>query len=136
MHLENYFEHNADIGIIGRGETIESCFADAARVMFSIISDISKVHLTQIITLNFEEEDLELALVTWLNLLIAKSQEHHLIFGDFRLKRDGKFWKATVSGEKWRQDLERRVEIKGVTLTALCVKKVDHMWEARCVVDV
>ncbi|TAK73671.1 MAG: archease [Gammaproteobacteria bacterium] len=133
---ENYFDHDADIGIIGHGESLESCFADAARVMFSLMTDLSHVHLIQIITFEFEEAEVELAFVTWLNLLIAKAQEHHLIFGDFRLKREGTHWHATVSGEKWREGLERGIEVKGATLTMLSVKKVDHLWEAKCIVDV
>lgn len=134
--MDNYFDHDADIGIIGRGESIEKCFADAARVMFLLMVDVPNVRPTQIITFEFEEEDLELALVIWLNLLLAKAQEHHLMFGDFRLKREGKHWQATVAGERWRKNIERGIEVKGATLTMLVVKKVDHLWEARCVVDV
>lgn len=134
--VEKYFDHDADMGIIGRGQSVETCFADAAKTMFALMSDLSEVHLTQIITFEFEEEDIELALVTWLNLLIAKAQEHRLIFADFRLKRDGKIWKGTASGEKWRDNIERGIEVKGATLTMLSVKKIDHIWEARCVVDV
>lgn len=134
--IEHYFDHDADIGIIGRGESIEACFIDAARVMFNLTVDTSKVHLTQIITFEFEEEDIEYAFVTWLNLLIAEAQEHQLMFGDFRLKRDGKKWQATISGEPWRKNIERGIEVKGATLTMLSVKNVNHVWEARCVVDV
>lgn len=133
---QNYFDHDADIGIIGRGDTIESCFAQTASTMFSLMVDVSSVHLIQIITFDFEEEDIELALVTWLNLLLAKAREHQLIFGDFRLKREGKIWKAIVSGEPWRDNMERGIEVKGATLTMLSVKKINHLWEARCVVDV
>ena len=133
---DNYFDHDADIGIIGRGETIESCFANAASVTFSLMADLSNVHPLQIITFEFEEADIELAFVTWLNLLIAKAYEHNIIFCDFRLKHEGNLWKATVSGEKWRDDIERGIEVKGATLTMLSIKKVDHHWEARCVVDV
>ncbi len=133
---ENYFDHDADIGIIGRGETIENCFANTARVMFALMADIEKIHQIQIITFEFEEEDRELALVTWLNLLLAKAQEHQLIFGDFRLKHEGSLWKATVAGEPWRDNIERGIEVKGATLTMLSVRKVDHSWEARCIVDV
>lgn len=136
METQNYFDHDADIGIIGRGESIELCFANTAKSMFALMADLSKVALTQIITFEFEEADLELALVTWLNLLIAKAQEHHLIFADFRLKHEGNSWKATVSGEKWRQEIERGIEVKGATLTMLSVKKIEHYWEARCIVDV
>lgn len=133
---ENYFDHDADIGIIGRGENAEACFADAARVMFSLTADLKAVHLTQIITFEFEEADLEIALITWLNTLLAKAQEHQLVFGDFRLKHEGKYWKATVSGEKWRDGIKRGIEVKGALLTMLSVKKLDHLWEARCVLEV
>jgi SHS2 domain-containing protein len=134
--LENYFDHDADIGIIGRGNTVENCFEDAAFSMFSLMADLSHIHQIEIITFEFEEEDVDLALVTWLNLLLAKSHEHQLIFGDFRLKRDEKKWKAIISGEPWRSDLERGIEVKGATLSMLSVKKIDHIWEARCIVDV
>lgn len=132
----NYFDHDADIGIIGHGETIEICFANIAHNMFALMADISKINPLQIITFDFEEEDLELALVTWLNLLITKSQEHHLMLCDFRIKKENKVWKATAAGEKWRNSMERGIEIKGATLTMLSVKKIEHLWEARCVVDV
>ena len=134
--IENYFDHNADIGIIGRGESIELCFANAAFVMFSLMADISNVHQIQIITFEFEEADQEQALVTWLNLLLAKAKAHNLIFGDFRLKREEKLWKATVAGEPCRKDIERGIEVKDATQTMLSVTKIDHNWEARCVVDV
>lgn len=133
---ENYFDHDADIGIIGRGDSLESCFANTARVMFSLMVDIEKIHSLQIISFEFEEADVELALVTWLNLLIAESQEHGLIFGDFRLRHEGQMWKATVAGEPWRDNMERGIEVKGATLSMLSVKKVNHTWEARCIVDV
>lgn len=133
---DNYFDHDADIGIIGRGETIENCFANAAYAMFSLMVDVANVHLIQIITFEFEEEDIELALVTWLNLVLTKAHEHNLMFGDFRLTHEGKIWKGTVSGEPWRKNIDRGIEVKGATLTMLSVKKIDHLWEARCVVDV
>ncbi len=133
---ENYFDHGDDVGIIGRGDTVENCFTHAARAMFSLMANIENIHQIQIITFEFEEADLELALMTWLNALLKKSQEHHLIWGDFRLKREGNVWKAIVSGEPWRNNMERGIEVKGTTLIMLSVKKVDHLWEARCIVDV
>ena len=61
---DNYFDHDADIGIIGHGETIEICFAHTAQVMFSLMADVSQIQARQIITFEFVEADLELALVT------------------------------------------------------------------------
>jgi SHS2 domain-containing protein len=88
------------------------------------------------VAIAFEESDLELALVTWLNRLLAEASSAGLIFGHFELmRRDGQ-WQGTAWGEPWREDLERGVEVKGATLTMLSVQQADGVWEARCVVDV
>lgn len=134
--VSSYFEHDADIGIIGRGSTIEQAFEAAAYAMFAIITNLDSVQPTTEITVEFAEPDLELALVVWLNLILGTSRELGMVFNDFHIQRDGDQWLAKVSGEKWRDELERGVEVKGATLTMLTVKQVDTAWEARCVVDV
>ncbi len=60
-----------------------------------------------------------------------------MLFGDFQVEIAGLELRGTAWGE--RVDLVRRepaVEIKGGTLTALCVAPVDGGWLAQCVVDV
>lgn len=133
--IEKYFKYDTNIGVIGHGETVETCFVDAARNMFALMQDIEKVHLVQIITFEFEEADIDAALVMWLNLVLKKAQEHQLVFGDFRLKREGKSWKATVSGEKRNQVLEGNIDVKSASFAMVSVAKIDYLWEARCVVE-
>lgn len=134
--VSSYFEHDADIGIIGRGSTIEQAFEAAAYAMFAIITNLDLVQPTTEITVEFEEADIELALVVWLNQILGKSRELGMVFNSFHIQRNGDQWLARVAGEKWRDDLERGVEVKGATLTMLAVVQVDTVWEARCVVDV
>jgi len=134
-----YFEHGADIGIVGRGERIEEAFEQAATAMFAIMADPERISPEVSVTIEFEEADAELALVTWLNQLLGQARSRALIFGRFRLRRDGAAganWSGTAEGEPWRAGLERGVEVKGATLTQLAVKQQDGIWEARCVVDV
>lgn len=133
---EEYFDHDADIGIIGRGETVEHAFESAARAMFAIMTELAPVGAAVKVSVDFEEADLELALVTWLNLLLAHARERHAVFGHFRLSRSGNAWHGEVSGEEWNEEMERGVEVKGATLTMLSVKQQGGQWEARCVVDV
>jgi SHS2 domain-containing protein len=133
---EKYFDHDADIGIIGHGHTLEESFVDAAKNMFAIMADLSKVKPTTSMTFEFEEEDEELAFVTWLNLLIAKAQTDNIILSRFQLKRKGHVWQAQAQGEVWRDDIERGTDVKGATLTMLSVKHINNTWEAKCVVDV
>ena len=133
---EAYFDHDADVGIVGRGATVEEAFEAAARATFAIMTDIGAVREERSVTLEFEEADTELALVRWLNLLLGLSHEEGLVFGRFWIERDGVCWRGGASGEPWRPGLERGVEVKGATLTMLQVRQSDKGWEARCVVDV
>ncbi|HET9025387.1 MAG TPA: archease, partial [Burkholderiaceae bacterium] len=83
----------------------------------------------------FSEDDLELALVTWLNLLLAHANAQGLALARFELARDGPRWLGVAWGERWHPGLERGTQVKGATLTALAVRRHGDGWEARCVVD-
>lgn len=133
---DDYFDHDADIGIIGRGKTLENCFIDAARVMFSLMSNLSQIQPKQTFKFTFEESDIELAFVTWLNLLLAQSNANNFIFSKFNISHNENQWHGEASGELWRTDMEHGTDVKGATLTMLSVKKTNDHWEARCVVDV
>ncbi len=131
-----YFEHDADIGIIGRGLTIEQSFESAAHATFAIMTDLNAVQPIDAVTIDFDEADVELALVVWLNQILGKARELGMVFSHFYVHRDGDHCHGKILGEKWREDLERGVEVKGATLTMLSVKQVGPIWESRCVVDV
>jgi len=131
-----YFEHDADIGVVGRGVTLEEAFESAAAATFAVMADLSAVRPERPVTLDFEEADIEIALVRWLNLLLALSHERGLVFSRFWIERDSVNWRGGANGEPWRRDLERGVEVKGATLTMLEVKQDRDGWLARCVVDV
>jgi SHS2 domain-containing protein len=131
-----YFEHGADMGIVGRGTHVEEAFENAAAAVFAMMTNLAQVAAQESVVIEFEEADPELALVTWLNLLLGQARSRALIFGRFRLRRDGARWSGTAEGEPWRAGMERGVEVKGATLTSLAVTQQGGIWEARCVVDV
>ena len=131
-----YFEHGADVGIFGRGATAELAFQQAARAMFALTTETGRVAAKESIAFEFDEPDLELALVTWLNLLLSHAADRRLALAHFALERSGSHWKGMAWGEPWRNGLERGTGVKGATLTMLSVKKENGTWDARCVVDV
>jgi SHS2 domain-containing protein len=131
-----YFEHDADIGIIGRGTTVEQAFEAGAHAVFAIITNLDVVQPKSAVTFEFEEADSEFAFVTWLNLLLGKSRELGMVFSRFHVQHWDNRWRAEVLGEKWHVGLERGVEVKGATLTMLSLKQAGSIWEARCIVDV
>ncbi len=131
-----YFDHGADVGVIGRGDTPESSFVSAARATFALLTPLEPVEPRAHLAFEFEEPDLELALVRWLNLLLALAADRGLALGRFALRREGDAWKGEAWGEPWRDGLERGTGVKGATLTMLSVAHGPCGWEARCVVDV
>jgi SHS2 domain-containing protein len=133
---DEYFEHGADIGVIGRGASLEEAFVQAAVAMFAIMVEPASLKETLTIEVEFDEDDIELALVRWLNALLALAREHRAVFGRFELLREGTHWHGRAYGEPWREAHPRGTEVKGATLTALSVRQDADGWQARCVVDV
>jgi len=131
-----YFHHDADVGIIGRGATVERAFESAAEAAFAVTADPRSLRETQEVSVSFVEDDLELALPQWLNALIGAARERGMALRRFALSREGSRWIGRAWGEPWRADMERGTEVKGATLTMLSVRRSGGGWEARCVVDV
>lgn len=131
-----YFEHDADVGVSGRGATLEQAFVAGAQAVFSLITHLEDIEPRERLDLEFEEADPELAFVTWINQLLARAQENELVLGKFELERDGDRWRGRAWGEPWRAEMERGVDVKGATLTMLSVAQAGDGWEARCIVDV
>ena len=131
-----YFEHDADVGVVGRGATLEQAFVSGAEAVFSLITRIESVQPRERLEVQFEEADPELAFVTWINQLLGHAHENGLVLGKFELEREGDRWRGSAWGEPWRAEMERGVDVKGATLTMLAVAQRDGGWEARCVVDV
>jgi SHS2 domain-containing protein len=131
-----YFEHGADIGVVGRGATVEAALESAAAAMFAIMVEPAAVQPLQSVAVEFDEDDVEFALVRWLNALLAAARERGLALCRFQLARRENRWQGTARGEPWRDGHARGTEVKGATLTALSVRQDEHGWQARCVVDV
>lgn len=132
----DYFDHDADIGVIGRGATVEAAFVAAARAVFALMTDLAAVAPHERIEIEFEEGDREIALVTWLNALLAHAADRGIVPASFELSRRGDTWHGSARGERWREDLVRGIDVKGATLSMLSVRETAQGWEARCIVDV
>ena len=131
-----YFEHGADIGVIGRGASVEEALVQAAASMFAIMVEPGAVQPLVEVEVDFDEDDIEFALVRWLNALLAQARERGIVLCRFELQRDGDHWHGRARGEPWRDSHARGTEVKGATLTALSVRQDENGWQARCVVDV
>lgn len=132
----DFFDHDADVGIIGKGATIEEAFTEAAQAMFSTMSDFRHAGPDQTVEISFVESDPEIALVTYLNSLLAEARKQGLNLHHFQLFRSDDHWEGISRGKAWSEKEDRGTEVKGATLTMLSVRETSDGWEARCVVDV
>ena len=133
-----HFEHGADIGISGRGETLEDAYAQAALALTAVITDPVKVAPKTMIELDCEASDNELLFVDWLNALIYEMASRRMLFRRFEVHIEDNHLHAQVWGEPIdTYKHQPTVEVKGATYTDLQVyRDEDGTWHARTVVDV
>ena len=132
-----HFEHEADIGIRGFGESPAEAFEQCAVAMMAIITDLSLINEKEQLEISCEESDPELLLVDWLNAIIYEIATRKMLFGRFEVTIKDGLLKGRVWGEPI--DIERHhpaVEVKGATYTELSLYQADGRWIAQCVVDV
>jgi len=119
--------HTADVGIIAYGADIRQAFANAARALFSLITELDDVG-------EFLHRDIELAapdqeslLVEWLNELICLFDTEHIVFNRFDVtKLNNTQLKARSYGEKVDSSKHRlKTGVKAATYHMLKVNKGD-----------
>jgi SHS2 domain-containing protein len=131
------FEHEADIGIRGFGQTAEEAFEHAAMALFSVMVNVQAIEPREKRSVTVSAPDRELLLVEWLNALLSLSDIEHMVFSKFNVKMEGASLTGTAWGERLDQDRhEPNVEIKGATYHMLKVMETDGRFVAQCVVDV
>ena len=132
-----HFEHKADIGIRGYGNTLAEAFEQAALAMASVVTDVSLIQATTSIQISCIDKDNDTLFYDWINALIYEMATRKMLFSQFSVAIDDDRLTATVSGEAI--DIEQHqpsVEIKGATFTELAVYQQDGLWVAQCVIDV
>lgn len=134
-----HFEHEADIGVHGIGNTMAEAFKQAALAMTAVITEPECVNPVLQIEITCDAPDNELLLVDWLNALIFEMSSHKYLFSQFDVNtiKPGHLH-AYAWGEKIDQDRHQPVvEVKGATYTALQVYQDDDgSWHAKTVIDV
>lgn len=135
------FETTADVGVRGYGSTLEEAFANAAKAMFSVMTDLPKVKPLKEVAVEVEAEDEESLLVAWLNELLAVSSIRRMLFSDFKVaveRLDGLLrLRATAYGEHVDPSRhELYTEVKAATYALIKVGRVDDRYVAQLLLDI
>jgi len=133
----SHFEHDADIGVVGEGDTLEEAFEQAAFALTAVVTDAA-VEPRQQVAIRCDAPDPELLFVDWLNALVYEMATRRMLFGAFDVTIVGTHLDAIVGGEPIdRARHQPAVEIKGATFTALTVSRTGAgQWRVQCVIDV
>jgi len=125
MKTYEFIDHTADIGIKAYGKTLSEAFENAAKGMFSIITDNSEIENIGQYDITLSADDLEQLLVDWLSELLYLHSAKNLVFGFFKIELDENKNKlsAKIFGEKLNMSKHKAgAEIKAVTYHILEVK--------------
>ena len=133
-----HFDHRADIGVRGTGDSMAEAFANAALALTAVVTDPALVAPRAAVRVRCEAPDPELLLVDWLNALVFEMARRRMLFREFAVAIDGPRLRAVLKGDKINVERHRpAVEVKGATYSQLRVARdPDGRWTAQCVVDV
>ena len=128
--MEKDFEiinHTADVGIIAYGADISQAFANAARALFSLITELDDVDEVLYRDIELAAPDQESLLVEWLNELIYLFDAENIIFKRFDITQlSNTQLKARSYGEKVDSSKHRlKTGVKAATYHMLKVDQDD-----------
>jgi SHS2 domain-containing protein len=139
--VEKDFEviaHTADIGIIAYGADLKQAFVNAARGLFSLITELDTVAVKEQRDIQVTAPDREALLVNWLNELIYLFEAKEMLFNRFDITSltDTEL-RATGYGEKI--DLARntlKIQVKATTYHMLKIEHTEKGWKSQVIFDV
>jgi SHS2 domain-containing protein len=120
-------DHTADVGVVAYGANLSQAFANAARALFSLITELESVRETLSRGIELEAPDEESLLVEWLNELIYLFDTENILFKRFEVTelKEGRL-KARGYGEKVDSSRHQlKTGIKAATYHMLSVGKDD-----------
>lgn len=79
--------HTADIGVIAYGKNLKAAFANAAKGMFSLITELDAVKEIEYRDINVTAADMEILLVAWLNELIYLFDVENILLKRFDINK-------------------------------------------------
>jgi len=138
MKKYEIIEHTADVGIKAFGENLAESFENAAKAMFDIITDNSKIDNVGQYNIQLKSTDLEQLLVDWLSELLFLNSANNLVLGFFEIQinEEHNSINARIFGEKFNQSKHNiGVEIKAVTYHMLKVNN-SYPFSAQVLFDI
>ncbi len=129
--------HTADVGLVAYGADVSEVFANAAKGLFSLITELDNVREVVRREIELTAPDQESLLVGWLNELIFLFDTEYLLFKRFDIIRISQTeLKAVGYGEKVDSSRhEIKIGVKAATYHMLQIDRNDGV-KARIIFDI
>ena len=120
-----FIDHTADVGIVAYGGSISQAFANAARALFSLITELDLVEEVLYRDIELTAPDEEGLLVEWLNELIYLFDTEYIVFKRFDVSvLNNSQLRARSYGEKVDSSRHQlKTGVKAATYHMLVVSK-------------
>jgi SHS2 domain-containing protein len=137
----SYIDHQADVGLLATGDTLEEALADGVLGLLALMVDPATVRPGQDVPIEASGGDPAALYVALLNAVLALKDIHGLFFHDVRitdLRQTDDGW--TVVGELRGEPFDRErhevgSDVKAATYGGLLAEQDTYGWRLRCVLD-
>lgn len=137
-----YLDHEADMGILTWGDTLEAAFVDGAVALFNTMVKIEDVKAKDKVEIKCSASDVAGLFVEWLNELLTQKDIHEKFFSKFEIasikkEKGGYSLNGYAYGESINLDNhEVKTEVKGATYAGLKYEIKQGKHYIQCIVDI
>ncbi len=138
----SYLPHTSDIYIVAYGLTLNEAFENAAEAMFNIITDISKIHPTNVFKIYIRGLDEYNLLYNWLEELLYLFDTTHFAFSKFKVhKIETENSNFVLDGEAYGELFNPTIhkkgkEIKSPTYSLMEISRLNSVYIVKFVLDI
>jgi SHS2 domain-containing protein len=132
------FEHTADLGLRIRADDLNSLFADAARALFSVLTEnLDDICTVEEMPFAIKGNDVEEMLHDWLTELLFTFNVQRRLFSKFNVN----ILSTGLTAVAWGEIIDPKrheisLEIKAITWHGLKVAQTPEGWLAEVIVDI
>ncbi len=132
------FDHTADAGLAGRGESLCELFEAMAEGLARFICPSPPAEPRETRRVDVEAEDIEALMVEFLSAVLAVIQAEHMVVGPVRVEEASpRAVRARLLCERYDpRRHELAAEVKAITWHKLQVTCENDTWTARVILDI
>ena len=132
-----FLEHTADLRFRAWGGSLDECFENSARAMWSAVIGPDTVSAETEKKMELEADSVEVLLHDFLSELLFLFETEGLVFKDFDVSIQDKRLSAVAKGERFDHKKHKiETEIKAVTYHEMLIKEENGEWSATVLCDI